>query len=744
MAAPAGIADARRANSAGERALRAGDLAEAEDSFAAALEWASGAGDRSAPCVAADAQVGLGRICLARNDFRAADRRFAKAQRLCPEAPDGFYWAGCAAAHDADYSRAERFLGAALVRDSGLGKAYVQRAYVRVRRAREDLALTDLYAAARCGPLDDRARLLVATLLLSRGRWEQAESFAAEAAEDPVAAAVLGTAQDRQGRDEDALAAYERAMAGGVRDDAILLRHGVISYGLGRLEAGAESWSELHDRYPQHSGFRRASAPAPRVAAFAAAEQGEWERAASLLHRGDGEPELIDALVCGLGGYRSDGLERLGRLVRNDPTDHRIGHVHAAMLLHALSAEDAPEGASWEACIGAWMSLLHNENFTSGWRRDAERRYGRELDADTVTSLHANLRELIEKQLVEHGTGRDVLLLSREDEAARVLGELGGLPLPGAGGARLVCGPLRIAELGLERHFGEFVARLGDSDERLADLLRHFSLLGIAGAQLAAGRPAEAAELAMDLRCPSCRKRTPPGACEPGCPEFDRHNPAFAARADKHAALAEAGASLAVQALFEAARTEITKPGMNAAEAARCWREADRVAREFGRSDAVRRLVADTALGRAEACARKENWTDAVAVLDAALDVVGTGDADLRDRLTTRLAAMLTTRGVETFNKDQNAARAAHDDLRRAVELSPHLLRSRLNLGLILRARAYDELRERDVRQALHLLNEAIQQFELGLAGRPGHERLRAERDRTREERNGLVRRRSR
>ncbi|GDY31981.1 tetratricopeptide repeat protein [Gandjariella thermophila] len=978
-----GLRRARRANTEGQQALASGHLDVAERGFTAALKQVGDKAvrrpspDSPATEIAAAASLGLGRVCLARDDLRAADLRFGQVQRLRPARADGFYWAGCTAAHAADFARAEWFFGAALERDAGLGRAYLQRAQVRARLGREDLALTDLAAADRCGALDGRARLLTAALLLRHRQWAAAESFAAAAgAEQPVAAAIRGIAAHEQGRVAAAFEAYQHAIAGGCRPDVVLLRHGLAGYQLRRFTASVDSWTALRDRHPRRDALVRLAATAhharaeqraarsdfagaiedvqaarsavpsgeldaaipelnlhaaaralasgdrerarahlvasgdPRASrylgllslldresadaerhwravldrtpsdpqarlglalcalhqgrpdeaalaelsgpdvpdrvrrpaahalaawhvrqhrwsaavdalaaipeddpwraqvlpeclyrsgrdaelhglpdnpwqalarvragapdddtaaaagdqrvrrerdlllrdgALAAAARAEWDQAASLLHRaaaaGRDSPEPSEALLYGMGGHRSEAIEWLAAAARRAPADARVGHALALMLLHTLSAPDLapPPAASWSTCIAVWTSVLCHETFWEEWRQRAQRRYDRSVTPAMVESLRTRLRDLVEHRASAAGVDEAPFILRREQDAARLLGELGGLPLP-SNGDRLVCGPVRIAELGLHREFGWFVVALRDA-ECFEDLLRQFSRVGLAEARLATGRAAEALTLAMDLRCGSCGagaarpdRAKPPLVCAADCPEFDRHNPAYAGLADKHEELRARGTEVVTEALLDLARAAITRAETDIAEAARCWREAAGHGARLGVRAEVLRIVVDTAVGRAEALSRKKNWTGAIDVLDAARTVVGSGAPAEAERLIAQLASLLTTRGIDAVNKDRGNARAAHADLTRALRLAPQLIRARRNLGLLLRIMAHDRLEARDFLEAVQLLSESVQQFDRALADKPGHPELREERETAWSELQALVR----
>jgi hypothetical protein len=366
-----------------------------------------------------------------------------------------------------------------------------------------------------------------------------------------------------------------------------------------------------------------------------------------------------------------------------------------------------------------------------------------------IDSLRTNVHELIEQRISAQGTNRELLLLlHREHAAARMLGKLGGLPLLPLNTGRLVCGPLRIAELGLHRQLGEFVAELPDTNGELGSMLRLFSQVGLAHVQFDAGRLGDAAELALDLRCPSCRRHgrrvtsDQPLLCLPSCLEFDRYNPSFAALKNKYEKLSEYGTDFAIAALLGMATTEITKADMDLAKATRYWERAVDCAERFAEEQLVLQEVVDTALGRAEALSRKKDWTGAITVLDAALDVVGTRqtqDQTEWERVATQLADLLTTRAVITVNDDRSKASVAHQDLSRAVELAPHNARATESHGQVLLIMARDRIEAGDVMEGVRLLMETLQECERGLLDKPGNGDLIELQDITRHELNMIA-----
>lgn len=947
----------RAANADGERALAERDLPAAARAFTAALDHLGDldGADETSRDLAATGHLGLGRVHLAGNDIRAADLRFDRVQRLRPTWPEGFYWAGCAAAHQAGYPRAEWLLSAALDRDGKHGKAYLQRAYVRLRLRQLDQALPDLLAAADNDAADDNARLLLAALLVRQGDAEQAVAVAAEVSTEvsagAAAAAVLGMARYRQGRIDAAAAEFERAIAAGCHDDAVLLHHGLAGFRRTDFTASIAAWQRLRDAHPHHDTFRAlvtaarhagavkgladkdvaaaleclpdaGSAPAELATvvevtqlhdAALAIEHGEWQRADTRLrtggHRGlrylaalefragrhaaagqrwrqapadpvtrfglainalrnaepaeaelrdlctdpeappgirgaagrtlaaldirnadwatametldsldvdwpavraegryrtghpgeaddpwrsvaDTEPAdawgragrehmllrcadglaaarrgdwataaatlpdrtddladkpaggvaLVKAVACVLTGRRADAAAHLARAAARTPADHRIAHAQAVLHLHTHSAAEQPppDDAGWRDCIGAWLSVLHDQDFWTRRRERAQQRYGTAVSEDMIGATETALDELIEERLP---TDELALLLRRERAAATLLARRGGLPDTDPDGALLVCGPLRIAELRLHQRLGEHLRAMLATDDDTMELFRQFSELGLAQAQLAAGRPRAAARVALDLRCPSCARtggRTHPAMisepllCEPDCPEFDLRNPAFATFTDKHDELATASAALAAETLLGIARGDITKAEMDLADARTCWRGAITLTNRFSRRDAVLHEVVDGALGRAGVLSHRGDLTGAITVLDAVLVTIPTRDEAERERVTIELGRLLSARGVRAFNETANAEQALAD-LRRAVAVSPDQPLPRFNLGVLLCEMSRHSYRRFDLAECIRLLGDAVEQFEIGATSH-GTEKFQRELAQTRDE----------
>jgi tetratricopeptide (TPR) repeat protein len=634
--------------------------------------------------LASRAHIGLGRVALRMEGADRAEREFRRAARLRPGSREPLYWLGCAAAHrgaqDRDaYELAELRFTEVVEQWPGDGASLVQRAHVRVRLGRPADALADLRSAERIAPLDAEARWVLAAL---------------SGATAPEVARRLGTA---------ARSAMERAAATGPK---------------GR----------------------------PRAA-------DDWNRAVTLLDRarqldpGNREFALPHAVALCLSGRREDGIAVIADAARSAPTDRHLAHTLAVMSWHALApgdgtdtdaataaaadtgtdpdtetdpdpdpdtvddaGEDVPR--TWSRCVASWAGLLHDTPFWERLRAGAAERYGVVVDDKNLATLRADLQAALEALMPETGAGDRIspeALLHRETEAARLLAEAGGLPLA-TGSAPLVCGPLRIVELGREAELGAFVSAAGDAAPALRQAFSH---LGFAQALLRLDRPAEALSALSGLRCPRCRARGGSGdegrrggggeqsggdtashgraaapraergaVCDPDCTRFDTRNPAYAGQAAKHVLLMRDGRSLALAARLAQGRAALTPTGPDVRRAATSWQRALTHARAIGQGPEVEAIVADTALAAAKALHRAGDIDAAGSTLESAYALLGEGQ---HERLKGQLARVLTDRGIAQANRDMDRLEGPAADLRRAVEINPHLHRAQANLGVVLR-----------------------------------------------------------
>ncbi|MFC3491932.1 CHAT domain-containing protein [Glycomyces rhizosphaerae] len=608
-------------------------------------------------------------------------------------------------------------------------------------------------AAWRQSPGDPIARLGLALIALRAGEDASAEleglmDSALPEAIWRAAYRAAGALHARGGDWESARDAFEASIAGisadiVAHDDAFgecLYRTGHFEDLLSRPEnpwhIAALARLDPDADLPLGAGpAAREAAFGLRQAAYGAAAEGAWERAAKLLHRSDsgGEPGpatlVIDTVVSALGGRRRDALDRLAATER--PAGARLAHTRALILLHGADDADLAE-----RCIAAWAPLLEDEDYWDRWGRAAARRYGCAVPKRALEDMRGRLRRLIEDAALRAGATGSVDLMVREQAATALLAELGGLPI--GGGVRISCGPMRIAELGLERRLSEFV--LEHEFESTGDPLIQFSHIGLGLARASAEQPAEALKLALDTRCPDCRARhggrargggDRPLLCDADCPEFDRRNPALAALPDKREELSDMAGALAADALLDLAMSAVAKRPMDVQEATTRWRHALAHAERNGERASVIEPMAATALGRAETLTRRRDLDGGIELLDAVLKLLRGDDRPHHDRIVTRLSYLYGQRGVQRANDGQD--RSARRDLERAVALAPHQIAPRRNLGVMLQNGAAKRLNldstippsAADMLEAIDLLAGSSEQFQAGLRIQPNHPELR-------------------
>jgi tetratricopeptide (TPR) repeat protein len=623
---------------------------------------------------------------------------------------------------------------------------------------------------------EDRGARALAALHILHGRWPGAADLLFGLPDgDPLRQAILPECLYRCARLED----LERLPRSS--QDAVYWR--AVAYAQqGHADAALAAIRAL----PGHAGTgraRRELAMWLRMAALTEAQAARWPRAASLLAECHGQADaptagpLFEGVVLALGGHRSEAIIGLLEASSQDPRNSRLTHGLALMLLHTLRSEagrreldDQPE--LWRRCVGIWVALLHDDSFWESRRRESEARYGVTVPPSFMDSLKARvgglLREALSDGAQADGQRAQELptLLQRELEAARALAGVGGFPRQAAAGPALVCGPLRIAELGMEREFGAFAVNLFPDGPLLADLLelladatgeeldvrddepergrrdvffRCFSQLGAAHVQLMAGRAAEALDALSDLRCPHCgpvvrqppapnrRASAPPEVCPDTCLWFDAYNPAYAALAGKHRRLRDDAVKLSVDAYLELARAAATGPG-GAAAAAAAWRDAVGRAQAIGQQRWAERRVAETALRCAAALQSRGSTDDAIGLLEAACRVC---TERRRAQLVGRLAEALTDRAIaaanaaiDTGKTEPGRIAGVADDLRWAVELNPYSTRAVVNLATALRILATECMQQGRPDQSVGLLEEAVRTLRGALRRIPGQREI--------------------
>ncbi|MEU1330860.1 hypothetical protein [Streptomyces sp. NPDC005865] len=470
----------------------------------------------------------------------------------------------------------------------------------------------------------------------------------------------------------------------------------------------------------------------------------------------------------------------LGGAVRHDPADHRVTHALALALLH--SPAEAPDKApveapaelqepaaadgpgptpcpadtsptpttsvaepvagpspDWAQCVAAWAALLHDDRFWTHVLDGAGGRYGVAVGGDLVPALRAGLREELERRMPGDDAGMRVApgpLLQREADAAKLLAAVGGFPSPGGGGegeggggVPLVCGPLRIAQLDRTAEFGAFAAAQ-DAASPHPSLTYAFSELGFAQLLLGQHKARDALAALSELRCSACRAaRGGPGAaavCEPGCARFDELNPGYAGLPDKHRRLALDARGLALEARLSMGIGELTTTRPDFAAAAAYWCRALVHSRELDRYRETQTAIVDMALGAARAAHRQGLLSLAVSTLDATHSVIG---ANERPRLEGQLARVLADRGISVANDEEALLDQPAEDLRRSVAFNPHLLRTQVSLGIVLRGLAAARWSSGSLSGAAALLREAIDQLTAALVHFPDDPDLEEQRE---------------
>ncbi|MEU1116163.1 MULTISPECIES: hypothetical protein [unclassified Streptomyces] len=477
---------------------------------------------------------------------------------------------------------------------------------------------------------------------------------------------------------------------------------------------------------------------------------------------------------------RAAAVALLGDAVRHDPADHRVTHALALALLHspAEAPEKAPAEApaeleepaatdgpdptpcpantsptpttsvaepvaaaspDWAQCVAAWAALLHDDRFWTHVLDGAGGRYGVAVGGDLVPALRAGLREELERRMPGDDAGMRVApgpLLQREADAAKLLAAVGGFPSPGGGGegeggggVPLVCGPLRIAQLDRTAEFGAFAAAQ-DAASPHPSLTYAFSELGFAQLLLGQHKARDALAALSELRCSACRAaRGGPGAaavCEPGCARFDELNPGYAGLPDKHRRLALDARGLALEARLSMGIGELTTARPDFAAAAAYWCRALVHSRELDRYRETQTAIVDMALGAARAAHRQGLLSLAVSTLDATHSVIG---ANERPRLEGQLARVLADRGISVANDEEALLDQPAEDLRRSVAFNPHLLRTQVSLGIVLRGLAAARWSSGSLSGAAALLREAIDQLTAALVHFPDDPDLEEQRE---------------
>ncbi len=610
--------------------------------------------------------------------------------------------------------------------------------------------------------------------LLSRGdvdaATDQLTAAARDLHDDPRVIRVLATAEFSRGAVGRAARLWYQLLRTGAGGDELAWRGlAVCKMRLGAPRQALDDFIALADAEPG-GWFQRpmsvAQAPAAdrqawrelalllHTEALGAAAGGRWDRAAALVAAsrqlgvhapGSGH---LEATVYLMAGRRDAAIRLLADASRRQPADGRTGHMLSLALLHTLSAGDAEApGVTWPQYIASWAVLLHNEAFWKKWQNVARQRYQTAVSAEAVASFRDRLRDFVAARIPagdDAAGGSYQILFRREIEAAKVLATFGGFPLPRARGERLAAGPLRIAEIGLQREFGAFAAGLasrplvssaaGPEPDPVVALLHVFSALGVAHCHLLADHPQEALAAVSDLRCARCRAGATPHrelaggqlVCAAGCVGFRADNPAFAALPDSRARFTKEALSLALEALQRTALAALAKTDVDLRTAVQCWERAVALEIEPAERHDVQRAIGSQALGRAQVLARRDKLDDAIALLESACKLTDPGE---RARISGFLATLFNNRGVAAINADPRQAEAASADIARATELNPYRPLIWLNLCQVVKIDARQKSRSGNAFDALIWRSKVRQCLSKALEYNPGDASLKRELD---------------
>jgi tetratricopeptide (TPR) repeat protein len=418
---------------------------------------------------------------------------------------------------------------------------------------------------------------------------------------------------------------------------------------------------------------------------------------------------LLVGLTLLVAGRRRQAGACLEEALRRDPANNRVLHAVSAFWLNG-----GQESVAVPVAIAATAALVNDESFWERFRSSAASRYQAAVAPAAIVECRRHVERLA---YTRAGPSHEHVLL-RETTAAGVLRDLGGLPSGGDRPALLMCGPVMISLLHLEHALSDFVAQQPAHDEPQSNLWQRlrllFSSLGVATALLRAQRPEEALDALGQVACERCRSANVlvgyPKVCGQTCPDFDVRNPSYARLPAKSRRLAEDAARLSITAQLDVARRIVAADPDDLDTAIRLWADAVRVSAVVQATEQTQRQIVDTVLGRAKTLEKRDHLEEAIALLEAAEQVLEAAPAG--DEVRSQLGQLLTDRGVISANSGD--LEHALDDLRRAARCSPHASRPLINLSLALQrladqrrghgdhAGAYERLRE-----AKHVLEDA-------------------------------------
>jgi tetratricopeptide (TPR) repeat protein len=633
---------------------------------------------QSAPPATAEEWLLLGRAKLALGQAAEALECFQHDRASAAGSPALAYYAACAQARLGRWRDAEASLGPCLAEPDWRARALRTRAQARVRAGLWAEAEDDYRALSALGQITLHDHLGWAACLVRLGRCDQAE---------PLLDALLAR--------------------GGTVDLAWWLK-GRCREGLGGWGEAAQAYSQGLERFPDSEAL------AARL--LHAARRPSARRPETALRFLAGRQRLLAA-------WTSAQAER--------PAEPALAHRIA--LLASFTAgrlqADRPNRARefWTAALSNWAVLLENREWLDRFVAGREAVYGRRATAleraEFLRLLEAQVERFLEtargdQPRVGEPSLREQYL--RERHAVRALQDL-GWPPSGGPGESFACGPLLLGRLKLADRLEAWLAHAatrGPQEEgrtwddpaapeipaRRIRLL--FSALGFAQVRLERADYEGARDSLRWAVCTSCAAAGSPvsGAslpvCRAECPEFGARNPGLAALPARGAALAAAAEWLALQAEVGAVARALSQSEPDPERLGRLWRAVRARAGGGRRGEALGQHLNAAATAAARALASAAHGSAAVAMLEAVLGCEP-GDATLQSAL----AVALTNHGIDLANAGNPIPGAVA--LRRALTLSPHLVRARVNLIRVLHAIAHAATQESRFEAALTALEEA-------------------------------------
>jgi tetratricopeptide (TPR) repeat protein len=399
----------------------------------------------------------------------------------------------------------------------------------------------------------------------------------------------------------------------------------------------------------------------------------------------------------------------------------------------------------WLTVIANWACVLAEDMFLYTWCKNRSEIYRVEITRSDVETLRDQLKEKLQEELTDYSelckqAGQALaeplyLVFELEMTAFKAMKKMGGFPIPGATGQKMICGPLMLRRLGLTSAFGDFLLSrqkasvpdvLADlqviikgtrsaalNDDINTRLMQYFSQLGIAALCLQSSYPDRALsslEAIYPFLNPSLsttldvRTAQVPLVLDPRSPQFKERNPGYAKTESPGKLMFSHAVQLAVGAYLRQAEMSISADTADVSKAVASWQSAMALARKIGREEQTKIEVQEMILGRVIALDRSANWDETITLLDATIETYG------NDTLHRKLVISLTNRGTRSGNIEQWEPSVG--DLRRAYQLDAQNPRIIRNFVIALRCLAEqgDSLDRSDA-----LLMEAITVLEAAL-----------------------------